>query len=128
MIVTHRIVRAVRITDFVLTLALAGIAGCASFMAWNAGKPHVFTPMCDGLDEEKCNPLRTSSSWCCDQHLNWNCNPFGTPADSTQPGRCEYSGPSQENQGDTTTNAPGSCGVPLGCEGARRPTDAGGDR
>ena len=89
-----------------VTASLLALAGCASFLAWNAGH-HTQTADCSGLDEEKCNPSRASSSFCCDQYAGWHCT-TGKPADSPYPGRCEYSG--EEDHGHTAW-----CGGPLGC-------------
>jgi hypothetical protein len=98
------LLRAVLAADLALTVS------CAAFMAWNAGKS-TMTVDCTGLDEVKCNPLKTSSSFCCDQHLGWSCNPAGKAADSPYPGQCEYTG-------DDRTDSPVWCGGPLGCVGA----------
>lgn len=96
-----------------VTISLLSLAGCALFLPAKS----TMTAMCDGLDEQKCNPLKTSSSFCCDQAHGWNCNPAGKAKDSPYPGQCEYDG--SDGQEPTTW-----CGGPLGCEGAKRP-DAG---
>jgi hypothetical protein len=96
-----------------MTICFLSLAGCAIF----APAKSAMTPDCSGLGEQKCNRLKTSSSFCCDQSHGWECNFGGKAADSPYPGQCEYDG--SDSQQPTTW-----CGGPLGCEGARRP-DAG---
>ena len=103
-----------------VTAVIAVVTGCASFMKWNAGKSTT-TSDCSGVDEISCNATKTSSSFCCDGNAGWVCNPFGTPADSKTPGRCEYNG-------SDGTDPVTWCGGPLGCEGVKRPSDAGAER
>lgn len=98
--------------------AILFLAGCASFLAWNAGL-RTMSANCDALDEEKCNPSRASSSFCCDQYAGWHCNGGGRPADSPYPGRCEYSG--EQDHGPAYW-----CGGPLGCRYGAAP-DGGRD-
>ena len=105
---------------FVAAGVLLLCVGCASFMRWNAGKS-TMTADCTGVDEITCNTTKTSSSFCCDGHAGWSCNPFGTPVDSKTPGRCEYTG-------DDAVDTPTWCGGPLGCEGVKRPRDAGAEQ
>jgi hypothetical protein len=98
------------------------LTGCAAFMKWNQGNYHM-TADCSGLDEITCNPVKTSSSFCCDGHLGWSCNPFGKPAagdpGAASYGRCEYSG-------DDRTDPEPFCG-PLGCSAGAKRLDAGAE-
>jgi hypothetical protein len=94
---------------FVLFIIL--VSGCASFMKWNEGK-NTMTSDCSGVDEISCNPLKTSSSFCCDGHQGWHCNPWATPKGEKLKGQCEYSG-------DDRTDPVPFCGGPLGCEGMK---------
>lgn len=90
--------------SIVTFLLVVSLASCAGFM--NQGPKRVPPPGCVGdLDWEQCG------SQCCDNKLGYTCHVGG----------CEY-------DGSDAVDTPTWCGGPLGCEGVKRPHDAGAER